>query len=261
MRWVQQATRASTGLITHNNYWNTVISNAYTFQLPTWLGNLVLARACCTLTQTRNSDSRIRPAISVQRDGAGQSPASRPFGDNQFATPITLFPDLRNQDKYQVRYASEPRCGSATAASSSESILFTSRCSAARLPRRRAVSRLIRPIRLYINPPGPDCGGHHECIALFITRRPSPSAIRCPIRRPASLAHSLPRATAASRKTFKDLDSTPKTRWRVSYHLTVNYGLRYQTTFGLFHGFRTQPGRQCITFHCCHRWLSGSSAA
>jgi hypothetical protein len=26
------------------------------------------------------------------------------FGDNQFATPITLFPDLRNQDKYQFRY-------------------------------------------------------------------------------------------------------------------------------------------------------------
>ena len=26
------------------------------------------------------------------------------FGDNQFATPITLFPSLRNQDKYQFRY-------------------------------------------------------------------------------------------------------------------------------------------------------------
>src|SRR5208337_2173106 len=38
---VQQATLPSTGLTTHNNYWNTVISNAYTFS-PTWLGNLVL---------------------------------------------------------------------------------------------------------------------------------------------------------------------------------------------------------------------------
>src|SRR4029077_16594897 len=26
------------------------------------------------------------------------------YGDNQFATPITLFPSLRNQQKYQFRY-------------------------------------------------------------------------------------------------------------------------------------------------------------
>ena len=26
------------------------------------------------------------------------------YGDNQFATPITLFPSLRNQEKYQFRY-------------------------------------------------------------------------------------------------------------------------------------------------------------
>ena len=37
---VQQATLPSTGLTTHNNYWNTVISNTYAFS-PSWLGTFV----------------------------------------------------------------------------------------------------------------------------------------------------------------------------------------------------------------------------
>src|SRR5260370_7204977 len=37
---VQQATLPSTGLTTHNNYWNTVISNTYAFS-PTWLTTFI----------------------------------------------------------------------------------------------------------------------------------------------------------------------------------------------------------------------------
>ena len=36
--------------------------------------------------------------------------------------------------------------------------------------------------------------------------------------------------------------------WRVSHHLTVNYGLRYQTTFGLFTASgRSQTARIPLT--------------
>src|SRR6202022_728075 len=52
---VQQATLPSTGLTTHNNYFNTVLSNTYAFS-PTWLGTLVLDASLLHLTQTRNSD-------------------------------------------------------------------------------------------------------------------------------------------------------------------------------------------------------------
>src|SRR5271154_2738524 len=38
---VHQATLPSTGLLTHNNYWNVALSNTYTFN-STWLGTLVL---------------------------------------------------------------------------------------------------------------------------------------------------------------------------------------------------------------------------
>jgi hypothetical protein len=52
---VQQATLPSTGLTTHNNYWNTVVSNTYSFS-PNWLGTLVLDASLLHLTQTRNSN-------------------------------------------------------------------------------------------------------------------------------------------------------------------------------------------------------------
>src|SRR5580693_8796928 len=99
---VEQGTLPSTGLTTHNNYWNIVISNAYTFS-PTWLGNLVLSASLLHLTQTRNSDLRFALAFPFSSTALTIS-GFETFGDNQFATPITLFPDLRNQDKYQVRY-------------------------------------------------------------------------------------------------------------------------------------------------------------
>src|SRR5499427_8586104 len=52
---VQQGTLPSSGLLTHNNYWNVVLSNSYTFN-RTWMGDLVLDASLLHLTQTRNSD-------------------------------------------------------------------------------------------------------------------------------------------------------------------------------------------------------------
>src|SRR6266852_4869989 len=99
---VQQATLPSTGLTTHNNYWNAVVSNTYAFS-PTWLGTLVLDASLLHLTQTRNSNLGFALAFPFSSTALTVS-GFETFGDNQFATPITLFPTLRNQDKYQMRY-------------------------------------------------------------------------------------------------------------------------------------------------------------
>src|SRR6266849_2811788 len=99
---VQQATLPSTGLTTHNNYWNVALSNTYAFS-PTWLGTLVLDASLLHLTQTRNSNLGFALAFPFSSTALTVS-GFETFGDNQFATPITLFPSLRNQDKYQVRY-------------------------------------------------------------------------------------------------------------------------------------------------------------
>ncbi|HTV16407.1 MAG TPA: carboxypeptidase-like regulatory domain-containing protein, partial [Acidobacteriaceae bacterium] len=99
---VEQGTLPSTGLTTHNNYWNVALSNAYTFS-PTTVGNLVVGASLLHLTQTRNSDLGFALAFPFSSTALTIS-GFETFGDNQFATPITLFPDLRNQDKYQFRY-------------------------------------------------------------------------------------------------------------------------------------------------------------
>ena len=99
---VQQATLPSTGLTTHNNYWNNVISNTYGFS-PTWLGTFVFDASLLHLTQTRNSTLGFALAFPFSSTTLTVS-GFETYGDNQFATPITLFPSLRNQQKYQFRY-------------------------------------------------------------------------------------------------------------------------------------------------------------
>ena len=99
---VEQGTLPSTGLLTHNNYWNTAISNTYTFN-PSTVGTLVLDFSLLHLTQTRNSNLGFALAFPFSSTALTIS-GFETYGDNQFATPITLFPDLRNQDKYQFRY-------------------------------------------------------------------------------------------------------------------------------------------------------------
>src|ERR1700678_1345878 len=227
---VQQATLPSTGLITHNNYWNAVVSNTYTFS-PTWLGTLVLDASLLHLTQTRNSDLGFALQFPFSVTALTVS-GFETFGDNQFATPITLFPDRRNQDKYQIRYdlshvkgdhalkfginfIHEPVLGGAFAATAEQFTTYPSNPDC------------------YINPPGPDCGGLTTALPFYYTPpsamcNPEPSfssGINCAFTTAGDGGFS----QNVQRLAFYAEDS-----WRVSHHLTINYGLRYQTTFGLF---------------------------
>src|SRR5579862_8864183 len=99
---VQQATLPSTGAEQHNNYMNMVISNIYTFS-PTWLGSLVFTASGLHLTEARNS--ALGYALAFPFTSTSQTISGfETYGDNQFLTPITAFPVLRNQEKYQFRY-------------------------------------------------------------------------------------------------------------------------------------------------------------
>jgi Carboxypeptidase regulatory-like domain/TonB dependent receptor len=229
---VAQGTLPSTGLVTHNNYWNTVISNAYTFS-PTWFGNLVLGASLLHLTQTRNSDLGFALAFPFSSTALTIS-GFETFGDNQFATPITLFPDLRNQEKYQLRYdlshiagshalkfgvdfIHEPVLGGAFASTAEQFIQYPSNPDC------------------YINPPGGDCGGITSALPFYYVSpssqcNPGPSAdsgITCSFT---------PAGDGSFTQNVQRLGLYAEDSWRVSHHLTVNYGLRYQTTFGLFEG-------------------------
>ena len=229
---VEQGTLPSTGLITHNNYWNTVVSNAYTFS-PTWLGNLVIASSLLHLTQTRNSDLGFALAFPFSSTALTIS-GFETFGDNQFATPITLFPDLRNQEKYQLRYdlthimgshalkfgvdfIHEPVLGGAFASTAEQFIQYPSNPDC------------------YIGTPGADCGGITSPLPFYDVSaasqcNPAPSAtsgITCTYT---------PAGDGSFSQNVQRLAFYGEDAWRVSHHLTVNYGLRYQTTYGLFEG-------------------------
>ena len=230
---VQQATLPSTGLITHNNYWNVALSNSYTFN-SNWLGNLVLDASLLHLTQTRNSDLGFAIQFPFSVTALTVS-GFETFGDNQFATPITLFPDLRNQDKYQFRYdlshvvrdhafkfgidfIHEPVLSGAFASTAEEFITYSSNPDC------------------YINPPGPDCGGITAALPFYFTP-PNPPALACAPPIPAGIGCSYtPAGDGSFSQNVQRLGLYAEDSWRVSHQFTVNYGLRYQTTWGLFVG-------------------------
>jgi hypothetical protein len=229
---VQQATLPSTGLLTHNNYWNVALSNTYAFN-SNWLGNLVLDASLLHLTQTRNSDLGFAIQFPFSVTALTVS-GFETFGDNQFATPITLFPDLRNQDKYQFRYdlshvvrdhalkfgidfIHEPVLSGAFAATAEQFTTYPSNPDC------------------YINPPGPDCGGITTALPFYYT---PPSAMCNPPPDPSTgiSCTFTPASDGSFSQNVQRLGLYVEDSWRVSHQLTVNYGLRYQNTWGLFVG-------------------------
>jgi hypothetical protein len=234
---VEQGTLPSTGLLTHNNYWNAAIGNAYTFS-PTWLGDLVLDASLLHLTQTRNSNLGLALAFPFSSTALTIS-GFETFGDNQFATPITLFPDLRNQEKYQSRYdlthvagyhvlkfgvdfIHEPVLSGAFASTAEQIIKYSANPDC------------------YVNPPGADCGGITSALPFYF----APPSSQC--NPEPSVASGItctyaPAGDGSFSQNVQRLGVYAEDSWRATHHLTVNYGVRYQTTYGLFEGSgRTQ---------------------
>jgi len=215
---VQQATLPSTGLTTHNNYWNVALSNTYAFS-PTWLGTLVLDASLLHLTQTRNSNLGFALAFPFSSTALTVS-GFETFGDNQFATPITLFPTLRNQDKYQMRY-------DLSRATGDHSLKF-------------GVNFIHEPVLggafaatdetflQYVNNPDHYADPSHTGEFYF-----SP---QCEAGDPpdGSTCTFTPAGDGRFSQNVQRLGLYAQDSWRVTHNLTVNYGLRYQTTFGLF---------------------------
>src|SRR6266853_6969087 len=99
---VQQAALPSTGATSHNNYMSLVVGNQYAFG-PNWVGSFVFNASGLHLTATRNENLGFALAFPFSSTRSTIS-GLETFGDNQFVTPITAFPVLRNQEKYQFRY-------------------------------------------------------------------------------------------------------------------------------------------------------------
>jgi hypothetical protein len=214
---VAQGTLPSTGLTTHNNYWNIALGNTYSFS-PTWLGTLVLDASLLHLTQMRNSDLGFALAFPFSSTALTIS-GFETFGDNQFATPITLFPDLRNQDKYQFRYDLTHLAGS-HALKFGVDLIHEPVLSGAFASTAETLAQYVNNPTYYVQNPG-----------VFGTFAPQCAGIA---PSDGSTCSYTPAGDGSFSQNVQRLAFYAEDSWRISHHLTVNYGLRYQTTFGLF---------------------------
>ncbi len=210
---VQQGTLPSTGLLTHNNYFSLVIGNQFTFT-PTLLGSLVLNASGLHLTQSRNTDLGFALAFPFSSTALTVS-GFETYGDNQFATPITYFPSLRNQQKYQIRY-------DMTNARGAHTIKF-------------GVNFIHEPVLGGAFPDNTETLYHLPQNPTYYLSNPSQFTT--------DLMNNVSTSNLGGgfSQNVQRFAVYAQDSWHASRHMTFNYGLRYSTTFGLLDGAgRTQ---------------------
>ncbi len=212
---VQQATLPSTGATSRSNYMNLLLSQQFVFS-PTWVGSFVAEASGLHHTETRNGDFGYALAFPFSSTDSSIS-GFETFGDNQFVTPITNFPVLRNQEKYQFRYdvthtmgKHSPRFGinfihepvmSGALAGNAETLIQ------------------------YPENPSFYASNLSQFYNDLTCTQPVPTGVTCT---------ATPAADGSFVQNVQRLGLYAEDSWRVTPRLTVNYGLRYDTSFGLF---------------------------
>lgn len=216
---VQQATLPSTGAASFSNYWNLVMGHQYTFN-PSWLGSFTFTASYLHHTEKRNSHLGLALAFPFSSTASTIS-GFETFGDNQFVTAITAFPVLRNQEKYQFRYDLSHVAG--------------------RHAPRMGVSLIHEPVMggalpgtaenltVFAMDPA-DYLGNPQQFSVDLT---CTSTITLAVT-PGTVCTSTPAANGSFSQNVQRLGLYAEDSWRVTRHLTLNYGLRWDTTFGLF---------------------------
>jgi hypothetical protein len=212
---VQQATLPSTGASSIARYWSFAFGNQFTFN-PNWVGSLTLDASFLHHTEGRNSNLGFALAFPFSSTSSTIS-GFETFGDNQFVTPITAFPVLRDQEKYQSRYdvshvsgRHAPRFG--------VDLIHEPVMSG-------ALSGTAENLTVFATNPTDYLGNPQQFsvdLACGATATPGTNCI------------DTPAANGSFSQNLQRLGFYGQDSWRVTSHLVVNYGLRYDTTFGLF---------------------------
>jgi hypothetical protein len=212
---VQQAALPSTGSTTTSNYDNILLGQQFRFS-PNWLGALTLEASNFHHTKARNSDLGLALAFPFSANFHTTS-GFETFGDNQFATEISAFPVVRDQQKYQFRYdifrssgrhvlrfgvnlIHEPVLRGALASSAEHLVQFT------------------RDPSFYLSNPS-QFVADYNCTAAAL---------------PDTTCNDTQAGNGTFAQSLRRLGFYAEDSWRVMPSFTVNAGLRYDTTFGLF---------------------------
>ena len=212
---VQQATLPSTGATSVSRYWSFALGNQFTFS-SSWLGSLTLGAGLLHHTESRNVNLGFALAFPFSSTSSSIS-GFETFGDNQFVTPITAFPVLRNQEKYQFRYD-------------------VSHVSGRHAPR-FGVDLIHEPVM------SGALAGTAENLTVFPLEpteylgEPQQFSVDLSCGRTATAGTTCvdtPASHGSFSQNVQRLGFYTEDSWRLTSQLVVNYGLRYDTTFGLF---------------------------
>jgi hypothetical protein len=217
--FVEQGTLPSTGATWHSNYMNLVLGQQFIFS-PTWLGTFSLAASGLRLNEYRNS--QLGFALAFPFSATSQTISGfETFGDNQFVTPITAFPIARDQEKYQARYAVTHSTGRHSPSFGID-IIHEPVMSGA-LPGN------AENLTVFAQDPA-DYLGNPQQFAVDLTCTPTATlAVTA-----GTSCSSTPAGNGSFSQNVQRLGMYAEDSWRITPRLTLNYGLRYDTTFGLF---------------------------
>ncbi len=217
--FVQQATLSSTGTTWHSNYFNLVLGNQFVFS-PSWLATFTFDASFLHLTQQRNQTLGF--ALAFPFSSTSQTISGfETFGDNQFVTPITAFPVLRNQEKYQARYALTHSAGTHTFNWGIDFIHEPVLSGALSGNAENLTAFAMNPTDYLANP--------QQFVAdLNCTDNGSFTVTA------GTTCSSTPAGNGSFSQNVQRLGFYAQDSWRATRSLTISYGLRYDTTFGLF---------------------------
>ena len=212
---VQQATLPSTGANSGNHYLNLVLKNQYTFS-PTWLGSFTFGASYLHHTERRTGNLGFALAFPFSSTAKTIS-GFETFGDNQFVTPITAFPVERDQEKYQFRYDVSHVTGEHAPRFGVDFIHEPVLSGALAGTAERLTVFALDPQDYLANP---------QQFSVDLACGPGAT--------PGTTCSNTPALNGSFSQNVQRLGLYAEDSWRATPHLTVNYGLRYDTTFGLF---------------------------
>src|SRR6266581_31618 len=222
---LQQGALPSTGATTTSNYYNILLNNQFQFT-PSWLGTLTLEASGFHHTKARNS--AIGEALNFPFTVSFLTTSGlETFGDNQFATAIAAFPVQRDQQKYQFRYDASHASGP-HAFRFGVNLIHEPVLRGALASNLETVFTYPRDPSFYIANPG--------VLSTCSSLNPDPNCPAVDTTGPADGSFS---------QSIRRLGFYAEDSWRVKPSFTLNAGLRYDTTFGLFtasgHGQSLNP--------------------
>ena len=216
---VQQAALPSTGSRTRSNYVSFLINNQ--FQLaPNWLASLTVQGSGFHNSKERNSHLGLALAFPFSANFHTTS-GFETFGDNQFVTEITAFPVRRDQQKYQLRY-DVSRTSGAHATRFGVNFIHEPVLSGRLANSEETLVQFPQDPTFYVANPA-------QFLADF---QGGSTVLGCPAVIPPG--QFCPGANGSFSQNIQRLGFYGQDSWRVRPNFTINFGLRYDTTFGLF---------------------------